>query len=91
MPTTISIEVPDEILKHYKTAGVNRAMFEDIIAEEYRQGNISIREGAKVLGITYEGFMEWLGKRKISWINVPKEERDKSYAQFKEKMKEYGK
>ncbi len=50
-------------------------MFEDFVADEYEKGNISIRQGAELLGLTYEEFMvDFLGDRKISFINGTKEE-----------------
>jgi hypothetical protein len=68
---TITIDIPEEILEHYTTIEeVKRIILEDFVAEEYKKGNISIRQGAKMLGLTYEEFMvDFLGRRKISFIN----------------------
>lgn len=75
MPT-IEIDIPEEIIVNYKTIDdVKREIYEDFVADEYKKGNISIRQGAKMLGLTYEEFMvEFLGGRKISFINGTNQE-----------------
>ena len=75
MPT-IEIEIPEEILTNYQDINdVKREIYEDFVADEYKKGNISIRQGAKMLGLTYEEFMvEFLGNRKISFINGTNQE-----------------
>jgi predicted HTH domain antitoxin len=80
MPVTIQIEIPDSISKHYKNRDeITKSAFEDIVIREFQKGNISIREGAKILDLTYEGFMEFLGEKRISFINVTPEEQKKDY------------
>ena len=76
MMQTISIEIPDDILAQYHSPeDMRRRIVEDFVAQEYQQGNISIRQGATMLGLTYEEFMvEFLGQRKISFINSTPEE-----------------
>ncbi len=73
---TIVIDVPEDIVEHYTTIDeVKRILVEDFVASEYEKGDISIRQGAKMLGLTYEEFMvEFLGSRKISFINGTPEE-----------------
>ena len=73
---TITLEMPEEILENYQTVeSLKQVIFENIVATEYQQGHISIRQGANMLGLTYEDFMvNFLGNRKISFINgTPKE------------------
>jgi predicted HTH domain antitoxin len=48
---------------------MEHSIYEDIIVSEFQKGNLSIRDGAELLNLTYEGFIEFLGKRKISFIN----------------------
>jgi phage antirepressor YoqD-like protein len=49
---------------------LRQAIYEDIVANEYQKGNISIRQGAKMLDLTYEEFIvDFLGDRKISFIS----------------------
>ncbi len=69
---TIVIDVPED----YTTIDeVKRILVEDFVASEYEKGDLSIRQGAKMLGLTYEEFMvEFLGSRKISFINGTPEE-----------------
>ncbi len=73
---TIVIDVPEDIVEHYTTIDeVKRILVEDFVASEYEKGDLSIRQGAKMLGLTYEEFMvEFLGSRKISFINGTPEE-----------------
>ena len=75
MPT-IEIDIPDEILVNYQGIDdVKQEIYEDFVADEYKKGNISIRQGAKMLGLTYEQFMiDFLGRRKISFINGTEQE-----------------
>ena len=92
MPKTINIDVPDVILENYKNADdMEQSLYEDMIIREYQKGNISIREAAEILGLTYEGFMEWLGERKISFINASKEELEQDYKEFEEFMERHEK
>jgi len=49
---------------------LKQTICEDFVASEYQKANISIPQGAKMLGLTYEEFMvDFLGNRKISFIN----------------------
>jgi len=84
MPT-IEIDIPEEILVNYKNVDeVKKEIFEDFIADEYKKGNITIRQGAKMLGLTYEEFMvNFLGNRKISIINGTHQELESEYLQEK--------
>ncbi len=79
----ISIEIPEEILENYQTIeALRQAVYEDIVANEYQKGNISIRQGAKMLGLSYEEFMvDFLGERKISFINGTPSELEAEFQQ----------
>lgn len=79
----ITIEIPDEIVKNYHTIdNLKQVIYDDFVAFEYQKGNISIREGVEMLGITYEQFMvDFLGKRKIPFINGNAEELEVEYQQ----------
>ena len=90
MTQTITLTLPDIVAHRYTTpAALEQAVFEGIVTNEYQKGHISIREGAKLLGLTYEGFIEWLGKRKWSFINTSDDELQASYAQFEQFMQTY--
>jgi len=73
---TIAIEIPEEVIPTYQNLEqLKKIMLEHFVANEYRKGNISIRQGAKLLGLTYQQFMiDFLGSRKISVINRTPEE-----------------
>jgi hypothetical protein len=73
---TIPILIPDEIIDIYSNIEqLRQAVIENFVAGEYEKGNISIRQGAGILGLTYEDFMVgFLGKRKMSFINGTAEE-----------------
>jgi len=72
----LNIEVPEEICHCYQTIDVlKQTICEDFVASEYQKANISIRQGAKMLGLTYEEFMvDFLGNRQISFINGTQQE-----------------
>ena len=72
----VVVEILDDVLDNYENIDdVKTAIYEDFVADEYKKGNISIRQGAKMLGLTYEQFMvDFLGKRKISFINATEDE-----------------
>ncbi|MCI5150390.1 MAG: hypothetical protein D3916_13560 [Candidatus Electrothrix sp. MAN1_4] len=68
---TVPISIPDELIEIYSSVEqLRKTVIENFVAGEYEKGNISIRQGAAVLGLTYEEFMiNFLGKRKMSFIN----------------------
>jgi hypothetical protein len=68
---TITIDIPEEIVTQYHTVeAVRQAIYEDFVASEYAKGHLSLRQGARLLGLTYEAFMlDFLGSRKLSFIN----------------------
>ncbi len=88
MSRTITIDVPDAIFENYKNAKeIERSIYEDVIIREYQKGNLSIRDAAKILGVTYEGFIEWLGERNVPFISASREELEKDYEEFERFMK----
>lgn len=92
MPKTISLEIPEAIAEHHGSVDeLERSLFEDISISEFQKGNLSIRDNAQFWGLTYEGFIEFLGKRKISFINATKEELEESYRHFETFMHHYPK
>ncbi len=89
MLTTIQLPVPDLLSESYKnTEDMEQSFYEDIILGEYQKGLLSIREAAELLGLTYEGFMEWLGKREISFICATKQELEHDYYTFEKFMEQ---
>ncbi|GEM_PF-728650 len=67
----LTIEIPKEISVHYSTLQeLKQTIYEDLVAGEFQKGNLSLRQGAALLGLTYEEFMiNFLGDRQISFIN----------------------
>ncbi len=78
---TLSIAIPEEIAEIYNDIEeLKTVIVEDFVAGEYEKGNISIRQGATLLGLTYEEFMiDFLGKRKISFISGTKDELESEF------------
>ena len=68
---------------------LKRRLFEDIVIAEFQKGNLSMRESAKLLGLTYEGFLEWLGRQKLPFITASQEELVDSYHHFEAFMQSY--
>lgn len=87
MAQTISISVPDAIANEYESPDeLKQGLYEDIIVRSFQKGILSIRECAKILGMTYEQFIEWLTERQISFITATEEELDESHARFESFM-----
>ena len=55
MSVSTNIQVPESAWVDY----------ENFVAKEFEEGVISIREGAKMLNITYEAFCEFVSERGI--------------------------
>lgn len=78
------------IAENYTTMdALQRRLYEDIIISEFQRGNLSIRDCAELLDLTYEGFMEFLGKRKRSFITASKDELEESYLNFQRFARTY--
>lgn len=83
MPTTIYVEIPDIILESYPASSdLERHIYEDIIISEFQKGHLTIRESARLLDLTYEGFIEMLGSQNLPFINASQRELDKSYQEL---------
>ena len=92
MPKTNNIKIPDLIVENYNTTDeLERCIYEDIVISEFQKGNLSIRDSAELLGLTYEGFIEFLGKKELSFITATKEELKESYENFESFMHTYTK
>lgn len=70
MPT-ITLDMPEDVVARYGDLDeIRQVLYEDFVASEYQKGTISLRQGANLLGLTYEKFMvDFLGGRKLSFIN----------------------
>lgn len=77
----VEIEIPEIILENHQDLDeIKKDLFENLVIDEYRRGNLTIRESAKLLGLTYVGFMDFLGERGISFCNLSKEELEEDMA-----------
>jgi len=92
MSQTITIEVPDSIAEQYVTwEELKDSIYESMVIREFQKGLLTIRESAQILGLTYEGFIEWLGARGLSFVNATPQELEDSYNNFEEFMQNYKK
>ena len=73
---SITLKIPESVVANYSSIEfLKQVIYEDFVASEYQKGSISLREGAQMLGLTYETFMvDFLGSRKIPFINGTKKE-----------------
>jgi len=89
---TVTIEVPEIIAEQYGTQEELRdSLYESMIIREFQKGLLTIRECAQILGLTYEGFIDWLGARKLSFVTATREELEESYNNFEKFMETYQK
>lgn len=87
MTRSIQLRVPVMIAETYQNPQVmEQSLYEDIILGEYQKGCLSIREAGDMLGVTYEGFLEWLGARQLSFICANPAELAQDYQTFERLM-----
>ena len=89
MPT-MSLEIPQVIWEiEPNMTALQRRIVEYLVLDEYQKGKISIRDGAKILGLSYEEFMDFLGAHQVSFSNATPEERQESYTHFRTYMQQH--
>jgi len=76
----ISVKIPEKISEHIKKP-YDRFINETLVVEFYREGLLSLRQAAELLGISLNEMFDVLMKRK-TYINYGTEELDEdiSYA-----------
>lgn len=90
MVTTIQLHVPAIFAETYQNPqAMEQSFYEDIILGEYQKGCLSIREAGEMLGLTYEGFIEWLGARQLSFICATPAELVQDYHAFERLMERH--
>jgi len=87
MNQTITIEVPESIAEQYMTwEELTESVYESMVIREFQKGMLTIHQSAQILGLTYDGFMEWLGARGLSFITATPQELEESYNNFEKFM-----
>ncbi len=76
----ISVKIPEKITEYIKKP-YNRFINEALVVELYREGLLTLRQAAEILGISLNEMFDVLSKRK-TYINYGPEELDEdiSYA-----------
>ncbi len=81
--TTITLEIPDEIVRNFNSIeDIRRTLYEDFIIEQRQRGAISLSKAAELLGITYSEFFALLGRKGLFFINATPEQLEESYRHF---------
>ena len=70
----ISVKIPEKITEYIKKP-YNRFINEALVVELYREGLITLRQAAEILGINLNEMFDVLSKRK-TYINYGPEELD---------------
>jgi len=61
---------------------LQQLMLQNFVIAEYQHENLSIRNASTILEITYNEFMDLLGKYHLSFINADKSEIADNYNKF---------
>lgn len=77
MPALKNIQIPEDVMVDY----------EEFVIDQFKRANITIGQGANMLGLTYGEFMLFLGKHNVSWIQATPEEIEESYRNLKQVLK----
>ncbi len=86
--TTISIQIPDDILENFNNVEeIEKTVYEDFVIEQRQNGNISLGRAAELLGIKYTDFFDLLGEKGLSYINASSVELDESHQNFKKALR----
>lgn len=74
----IAVNLPSK-MEPYLKAPYDAFVKETLAVELYREGEITLRQAAEMLGTSYSGIMEILDKRK-TYVNYGKEELEEDIA-----------
>ncbi len=84
MSLAITLDIPDDIAENYTSDDeLKRSMLESVVLDEFQKGLLSIGQSAQLLGLTYEEFIEMIGKHRLPFITATPEELAESYRDFK--------
>lgn len=70
----ISVKIPEKITEYIKKP-YNRFINEALVVELYREGLLTLRQSAEILGISLNDMLDVLSRRK-TYINYGQEELD---------------
>jgi len=80
---TITISIPQTLSDRYLDINyLQKLMLQNFVIAEYQCGNLSIRDASTILEISYNQFMDLLGKYHLSFINTDKSEITDNYNKF---------
>jgi predicted HTH domain antitoxin len=80
---TITISIPQTLKDKYLDLNIlQNLMLQNFVIAEYQRGNLSIRDASTILEISYNEFMDLLGKYHLSFINTEKSEISDNYNKF---------
>jgi predicted HTH domain antitoxin len=80
---TITISIPQTLSDRYLDINyLQKLMLQNFVIAEYQYGNLSIRDASTILEISYNEFMDLLGKYHLSFINSDKSEIAINYNKF---------
>ena len=81
--TTITIDIPDELLHNFHSIeNVRRTLYENFIIEQRQRGIISLNKASELLGLSYTQFFALLGEKGLSFINATTADLENSYNNF---------
>jgi len=87
---TITITIPQMLSDRYvDITMLQNLMLQNFVVAEYQRGSFSIREASALLNISYNDFIDLLGKYHLSFINADKSEIVNSYNKFNYFMQQY--
>jgi len=87
---TITISIPQTVSDRYKDVNILQTlMLQNFVVAEYQRGNLSLRDSATILEISYTEFVDLLGKYHLSFINADKSEILHNYSKFNAFMQQY--
>lgn len=72
MAKTLSLELPEDLIKHWRSErALKQRTKEVLVLDLVREHKISFRQGAKLLGMEYWDFLDFMSERGVSVIDYP--------------------
>lgn len=80
---TITISIPEALSERYVNSSLQTLMLNNFVVAEYQKGNLSIRDSAEILKLSYSQFIDMLGSYHLPFINANKQEIQSNYDKFR--------